>query len=72
MGATMLTGQSGNIAIPRKAKGAAVAAATENATSTETTPSKSPPQTRTPRRWAAGSASSEPPAAGDRPARSFH
>jgi HK97 family phage major capsid protein len=38
MGTTMLTGLSSNISIPRKTAGAAVAAAAENTTSTETTP----------------------------------
>lgn len=38
MGATMLTGLTGNLRFPRKTAGAAVAASSENATSTETTP----------------------------------
>lgn len=38
MGAQMLTGLTSNISIPRKTAGAAVAAAAENTTSTETTP----------------------------------
>ena len=38
LGATMLTGLTGNIKFPRKTAGAAVAASSENATATETTP----------------------------------
>jgi HK97 family phage major capsid protein len=38
MGATMLSGLTGNINIPRKGAGAAVAAAAENTAATETTP----------------------------------